>query len=63
MDGELMQASPLHDLNTMLEDQAFQFRDANTTLNLNPIEPESFRRSMSDTDDEDEQEWDLQRTH
>ena len=40
----------------MSEDQAIQLRDTNTTLNLNPIELESFRRLMNDTDDEDEQE-------
>ena len=40
----------------MSDDKAFQFRDNNTTLNLNPIERASFRRVMSDTDDEDEEE-------
>ena len=39
------------------EDQAFQFCDTNTTLNLTPIELESFRQVMSDTDDEVEHEW------
>ena len=33
-----MQALPPLDLNSMSKDQAFQFRDTNTTLNLNPVE-------------------------